>query len=168
MKFLSQKFGPAFRRMGMIAGLVTASFAFSSSLPTAADANNGATRSDLLSLYQWERRIILVFADAGEDPHLQQQRSILAADPSGLEERHLDIIEIVGDETVTLRGGMRDAEQFRDAFRITKSDFTALLIGKDGGVKLRSNEPLSLTDILYPTIDAMPMRRMEMQNTPTR
>ena len=37
-----------------------------------------------------------------------------------------------------------------------------LLIGKDGGVKLRSTEPVS-TDELFALIDSMPMRRREME-----
>jgi hypothetical protein len=39
--------------------------------------------------------------------------------------------------------------------------FEVLLIGKDGGVKLRQQEPVG-TDVLFAVIDAMPMRRQEM------
>jgi hypothetical protein len=38
-----------------------------------------------------------------------------------------------------------------------------LLIGKDGGVKLRSSEPVSVKDI-FGLIDSMPMRRQEMDS----
>ena len=41
--------------------------------------------------------------------------------------------------------------------------FEVLLVGKDGGVKLRQETPLSVDD-LFATIDAMPMRQREMAN----
>ena len=37
-----------------------------------------------------------------------------------------------------------------------------LLVGKDGGVKLRSEEPVSIQRI-FDLIDSMPMRRREMR-----
>ena len=36
-----------------------------------------------------------------------------------------------------------------------------MLIGKDGGVKLRQEEPISVAD-LFALIDSMPMRKQEM------
>jgi len=40
--------------------------------------------------------------------------------------------------------------------------FASILVGKDGGVKLRSNAPVS-AERLSNVIDAMPMRRREMR-----
>lgn len=40
--------------------------------------------------------------------------------------------------------------------------FEALLVGRDGGVKLRSPEPIG-PDELFGRIDEMPMRRREMR-----
>jgi len=40
-----------------------------------------------------------------------------------------------------------------------------LLIGKDGGVKLRSKAPIA-PRTLVETIDAMPMRQDELQRSP--
>ncbi len=50
-------------------------------------------------------------------------------------------------------------------FRKYKADsngFTVLLIGKDGGEKLRSHKPVSFEQ-LRDTIDAMPMRQREVK-----
>jgi len=41
--------------------------------------------------------------------------------------------------------------------------FQVLLIGKDGGVKLRSSGPVSMKD-LFGLIDSMPMRQQEMDS----
>lgn len=128
--------------------------------------NNPASaqsESDPLALYQWERRVILLFADTENHSALRDQRDVLATDPQGLAERHLEIIEIIGEEEVNLLGGPRTAAALRAVFRVEKDGFTALLIGKDGGVKLRSASPFSLETLLYPTIDAMPMRKAEMK-----
>jgi hypothetical protein len=61
-------------------------------------------------------------------------------------------------------GSMTAAEQAatRKRFHIAPNAFTVILIGKDGGEKLRSSIPLSV-DTLRSTIDAMPMRQDEMR-----
>ena len=41
-------------------------------------------------------------------------------------------------------------------------DFTCMLVGKDGGVKLSSDTPVP-AERLSDVIDAMPMRRREMR-----
>ncbi len=55
-----------------------------------------------------------------------------------------------------------EAETVRRRFGVQPGDFTVVLIGKDGGAKLRSRKPLSM-EKLKETIDAMPMRQDEMK-----
>ena len=43
-----------------------------------------------------------------------------------------------------------------------RPDFEVVLIGKDGGIKARTDNPNALEDLLA-LIDTMPMRRTEMQ-----
>ncbi|MEN0050651.1 MAG: DUF4174 domain-containing protein, partial [Bacteroidota bacterium] len=43
------------------------------------------------------------------------------------------------------------------------NSFTVILIGKDGGEKLRRKGKLLTRKALYQTIDVMPMRRAEMR-----
>ena len=76
----------------------------------------------------------------------------LAADKSGLAERHIVVLS-----DVSAPGG----SQLREALQI--DGFEIVLIGKDGGVKLRSKTPLDV-ETLYAVIDAMPMRRREMRD----
>jgi hypothetical protein len=47
-------------------------------------------------------------------------------------------------------------------YKAAAKTFTFILIGKDGGVKLRANEPIS-KEKLYRTVDDMPMRKSEMK-----
>jgi len=53
------------------------------------------------------------------------------------------------------------AEGTRNRFGVLSGRFQLLLIGKDGGVKLRSEQPVPTQDI-FGLIDSMPMRRQEM------
>lgn len=96
-------------------------------------------------------RELLVFAPTAEAPPLLAQRAISASSAAGFAERDLRMIEIIGDTNPLRRRHDVPADQFR-----------VLLLGKDGGVKLRRDTPID-TVTLFATIDAMPMRRDEMQ-----
>jgi hypothetical protein len=77
---------------------------------------------------------------------------ILHADKGGLAER--DIL-VLSDISALGRGQLRDTLQI-DGFEV-------ILIGKDGGVKLRAKTPISIQE-LFSLIDAMPMRRQELRD----
>lgn len=60
-------------------------------------------------------------------------------------------------------GGAGDgAEGRRQALGVGEGPFAAVLVGKDGTVKLRSDEPVPAEE-LFDLVDAMPMRRREMR-----
>jgi len=101
--------------------------------------------------------------------------SILAHGPKDLREREVlnvpivyqwremgdGIFDGIGDITITL--SLTGQAAARRRFHVRPTDFTVILIGKDGGEKLRSHQPISL-DTLRSTIDAMPMRQEEMRS----
>lgn len=58
--------------------------------------------------------------------------------------------------------GASESGDLRHRYGIGERDFAALLIGRDGGVKLRSKEPITAKE-LFGRIDEMPMRRREMR-----
>ncbi|MEG3161506.1 DUF4174 domain-containing protein [Sphingomonas sp. LB2R24] len=103
---------------------------------------------------RWERRVLIVAAPSAEDTVLAEQRRILANWKSNADARDLTIVEIVGD---TVRGTSDTAAGLRRKYRLPAA-FTAILIGKDGGEKLRSAKPFPAA-ALEATIDAMPMRK---------
>lgn len=107
--------------------------------------------ADELSLrpYLGENRILLVFGPADE-PRRVQQREILETDAAGLEERHLVVLH-------PTEGG-----RLAERFEVGPSDFAVILIGKDGGEKLRRHQPVALAE-LFALIDSMPMRRREIR-----
>ena len=116
-----------------------------------------------LEKYRWEHRLLLVFApDADSTLYLRQQQMLLDAKP-GLNERDMVIIFVFRD-TVATHGrppAAVAAVDLRDAYGVLPHEFRVVLIGKDGGVKLRQEEPISMAD-LFALIDSMPMRKQEM------
>ena len=113
-----------------------------------------ATAADLLAGMQGRNRVVLVFAGQPDDPRLEQQRDVLRRMGSEARERGLKLVEVVGSTT--------QAATLRTRFDLPPTGFKALLIGKDGGRKLPSDAPLQ-AGVLIPIIDAMPMRRDEME-----
>jgi hypothetical protein len=113
--------------------------------------------------YRWKNRPLLVFAPIKTDPRLALQRQRLVEVAGALVERDMVVIEVV-QNLVYVQGRPSfafDADRLRQSYRVSAVDFATILIGKDGGVKMRSGEPMVTAD-LFATIDAMPMRRQEM------
>ena len=107
---------------------------------------------------RWEERVLLVFAPQERDAALSKQRKIVGADGDGFRDRELRIVEVVGE---SVAGARYYAPRLRQRYRIASDEFAAVLVGKDGTVKLRTNRPID-TAQLFTTIDTMPMRQREM------
>jgi hypothetical protein len=103
---------------------------------------------------KWERRVLIVAAPSAGDASLAEQRRVLARWQANGDARDLTIVEVVGD---TVRGASDSAATIRRKYHLPAA-FTAILIGKDGGEKLRSAKPFAAA-ALEATIDAMPMRK---------
>ena len=123
-------------------------------LPGAAIAMDGIS----LGAMRWEQRRLLIFATPG-DARLARQREINAAATGGYVERDIRVVTIAGD---AVSGASDTAAALRHRFKVDPHAFAVILIGKDGGEKLRSAEPLP-AERLFATIDAMPMRKDEMR-----
>lgn len=115
-----------------------------------ASAGMSAHARDLAS-YRWEKRPVLVFTGSATHRKYKEQMRALNAARSALEER--DIVLLVDTEPEKL-------SELRQVFM--PDDFLFVLIGKDGGVKYRSETPVSTLQ-LFEIIDAMPMRQREMR-----
>lgn len=130
-----------------------------------AAAPAATTRSaDPIEAMRWERRAIVVFSSDATDGKLAKQRAILAADAAGVAERRLSVVEVVGD-AVTVDGAPRPADsaavaRVRERFAAGPEQFRVVLVGLDGGEKLRRDEAVT-AGLLFETIDRMPMRREE-------
>jgi hypothetical protein len=116
-----------------------------------------------LDALRWEKRVIVMLADGGDDPALAEQEARLRAAAADLAER--DVVLVTARGPVVSVDGNTDeaptADELRDAYADSTSGFQVVLVGKDGAVKLRSAEPVAAGD-LFALIDTMPMRRQEM------
>lgn len=114
-------------------------------------------------------RPLLLFAAAPDDPSLLAQLTRLKVAAPGLRERDVLVIAIPyrdpSPSQVSLSAA--DAQAARRFFHVAPEDFTAILLGKDGGEKYRSRKPLTF-EKLKATIDAMPMRQAERKDATTR
>jgi Domain of unknown function (DUF4174) len=119
--------------------------------------------------YRGRQRPVLIVAPSGQDARLSRQREMLAGSFEGLRERDVVLIELVGSQVDTVIGPecSQSAKGLRARYSLALDGFSILLVGKDGGVKLRSDEPVSV-DALLALIDAMPMRQREMREAKQR
>ncbi len=105
-----------------------------------------------LSAQQKNYRDIWIFSADANNASFTTQKSILT-NAAGLKERDIQVHEITG-----LKGN----ESLFKKYKASTQNFTFILLGKDGGEKIRSYKPVNL-EKLYRTIDAMPMRQAEMK-----
>jgi hypothetical protein len=123
-----------------------------------------------LSDYRWERRPLLLFAPTDNDPRLIETLSRIEASRCDFVDRDMVIGQVVTEGRSTLDGQVINADESQrlaKQYAIGENTFSVLLIGKDGGEKLRVNEVPDLQAI-YAVIDGMPMRSREMSANPGR
>ena len=123
-----------------------------------------------LSDYVWQSRPLLVFAPTNSDPRLVDTVRRIEATRCEFADRDMVLGRIVADGTGTLDGHLVDATQAQrlsSEFGIGANGFSVVLIGKDGGEKLRVNDVPDMKAI-YAVIDSMPMRGREMGADPSR
>lgn len=121
-------------------------------------------------VYQWQYRILIIYtADNSTEEYLGQVQEF-TQNRDAFEERDLVVFQIHSDELVALTKRPErptiSASSVKSALGIAKDDkFQVVLIGKDGGIKLRESRVVS-SQQLFTLIDGMPMRRSEqkMQN----
>ena len=117
-----------------------------------------------LASHEWKDRLLLVLTTENSIDLYKEQMNVLNAKIEGLEERKLVIYSVMPGK---YKKGIH-AEQWmqstrlNDQYRQDEKEFEVILLGLDGGVKLRQSEVLSI-EKLFETIDAMPMRRNEMR-----
>ncbi len=104
-----------------------------------------------LSQYRWENRLVLLLTESNDNAEYQEQITIFHNENKGLKERKIIVYRVVPSD-----------ELFKE-YKKTESAFEFVLIGLDGGEKLRRNSHLSI-EKLYAIIDGMPMRRSELGN----
>ncbi len=102
--------------------------------------------------FLWLARPVVVFADTPNDPRFQTQIELLAARMEDLAERDVVVLTDTDPEAFS---SLR--EQLRPR------GFMLVVLGKDGGVKLRKPVPWDVRE-LSRSIDKMPLREQEIRD----
>lgn len=109
-----------------------------------------------LSQFKWKKRPVVVFADSALDPAFEEQMALLRDREDELRARDVVVItDTAPDELSELRKKLRPR------------GFMLVLIGKDGGVKIRKPFPWDVREISR-SIDKMPMRQREIREEKER
>jgi len=120
---------------------------------------------DGMERFRWANRPLVVIAPDADNDGLRRQRDIADANEAGFRERAVVVISVPGEGPVRVDGEPAPdltASALRARFDVGRDAFRALLVGKDGTVKLARPEPIPAA-VLFRTIDAMPMRQREMR-----
>lgn len=117
-------------------------------------SSNSRVSFQTLSEMKWQYRILLI--EESED-----YQQVLSDASNEIKDRHLVWFLVTSEQILSNLSGPIPKRLQQD-IRKRNVDNEVILIGKDGGVKLRKKK-LNLPYI-FSTIDAMPMRQAEMNS----
>jgi hypothetical protein len=103
---------------------------------------------------RWKNRILVISAPSTENSAYSQQLKYTSQEQAEFKERDLVTIDLAQHPNSSICRSLG----------LDAATFNVLLIGKDGGVKLRSPNPVTPRE-LYELIDAMPMRQRERKQS---
>jgi len=146
------------RRLALLPSLALASATLAAQSPS---TTSGITT---LAALRDTARVLLIFAPSPTDAQLQIQLRTLSEHGPDVASRDLVPIALPFNSPAPTPAVFvpAEAESARRRFGVAPADFAVILIGKDGGEKLRSRKPLPIS-ALNSSIDSMPMRQREVQ-----
>lgn len=109
-----------------------------------------------LSPYRWKQRILIIFAPDASHEACRIFDESLTRRTEDVLDRDLIVFRVFEDDEGD------EGKDLRERFSPKPGGFTLILIGKDGGVKLRRENGADLQDI-FDLIDGMPMRKAEIR-----
>jgi hypothetical protein len=118
-----------------------------------------------LEQYRWKSRLLLVFAPSETDSSYQDLQCRIHTRGEELAERDLVVFRLFEDGSGSVDGkpvAKDRVRSLRSRFAPRPGALTLVLVGKDGGEKLRQVDGFELQEVLD-RIDAMPMRQREMR-----
>ena len=115
-----------------------------------------------LSQHLWKNRVILIISE--DNAAFQRQMLAFKTKEKGMNERSLIVYHLKPDEyeQVMPKSDVRQSTNLFEKYKQANVSFEVVLIGLDGGIKLRQKDFLSCEKLLA-TIDSMPMRSAEIK-----
>jgi len=118
-----------------------------------------------LSQFQWKNRLLLIFAPDENDSLFKKLQSEIIAQEAEVKDGDLIIFELFGLGSSRMNRALLDqskVDSIRRHFSVPQRSFRVILIGKDGGIKLKRNDQIDL-ETIFELIDSMPMRKDEIR-----
>lgn len=137
---------------------------------TAVAATAQQAPQDLLTALHHLARPVLIFAGSG-DARATEQYMALQQHADATRDRQVHVVLLTAAPLAHTQDGTHpdtsiatpaEQEALRKRFHVRPDAFAVILVGKDGGEKMRSDKPIPW-ETLEATIDAMPMRQTEMR-----
>ncbi len=114
---------------------------------------------------KWKKRVLLIFPNQEENNFLWEVSDSLEME---IEERDL-VYFLMADTSLVTNSSYDFSPEYREElqkrYALGSRKSCYVLIGKDGGSKVRKEEDQINWQQLFATIDAMPMRQREMGST---
>ena len=123
------------------------------------------TMSMDLTQFQWKNRLLFLFAPDGSHPLFKNLQNQIVAQKAEVEDRDLVVFEVLAQGSSRMNTTSLDRQQadsIRDHFAVPRNIFSLILVGKDGSIKLKLNDPVDIGAV-FELIDSMPMRQDEMR-----
>lgn len=122
---------------------------------------------DPLEKHLWEDRLLLLITPDTSSDSYQKQINGLEPAMDGLVDRNIIVYTITPEYFQSIDFSSTEAREYVRSSQLyqqyaTGNAFEVVVIGYDGGEKLRQAEVLEMTD-LFELIDQMPMRKQEMR-----
>ncbi|MGD9412785.1 MAG: DUF4174 domain-containing protein [Desulfobacterales bacterium] len=118
-----------------------------------------------LAQFQWKNRLLFIFAQDVSHPLFKGLQSQIAAQKAEVEERDLIVFEVPAQGPARMNTNpldQQEADSIRNHFAVPSNAFSLILVGKDGGIKLKRSDQVDLSEV-FGLIDSMPMRQREMR-----
>lgn len=118
-----------------------------------------------LTKFQWKNRLLFLFAEDANDPLFKNLQSQIMAQKAEVDDRDLIVFELPAQGPARMNNGpldQKEAGSIRSQFAVPSSAFSLILVGKDGGIKLKREDRVGLSEV-FGLIDSMPMRQNEMR-----
>ena len=118
-----------------------------------------------LTQFQWKNRLLLIFAPDVNDEFFQKLQGEIIAQKAGVEDRDLVVFEVLERGPSRMNKALLDqkkVDSIRRLFSVPQRSFRIILIGKDGGIKLKQDDQIDL-ETIFEFIDSMPMRKDEIR-----
>ena len=122
-----------------------------------------ALHAQNLSQHLWKNRVILIVSE--DNAAFERQILAFKANEKGMNERSLIVYHLKSDEykQIMPQSDVQKSTNLFEKYKQVNVSFEVILIGLDGGIKLRQKDFLSC-EKLFAIIDSMPMRSSELKS----